>query len=335
MHSFAAVNAWSPDPSDFVIPNLLHPLWGKGLQRMFPSQAKLWVERSLYLGGVALVLATLAIWQRPGGRIVQIYALITLLSFALALGPILHWAGKEVVFSVPEVLKDLFVRSGLWPMLVGVFGTTGERSIVPLPAQLLRRFVPGFSSLRIWARFGLFTIFSVSVLAGMGLKGLLAYVGARRSLRVSGILYSVIVLLILFEFVAVPQLWPISQPALAEARPRAVDVWLSTQPQAALVEFPISLSGTQFYNSIFHGKNIVTGYGTFVPRYFQEKLPLFDTFPAEASLDVLREWQVGYVLVNRSRYGTDWPSISEHISEVRSLEFLREGEGILVYTLVP
>ena len=86
-------------------------------------------------------------------------------------------------------------------------------------------------------------------------------------------------------------------------KPRPVDVWLSEQPDAPLMEFPVSmaLSGPSMYSTRTHGKPIPYGYGTYLPLVYRQKYPALLTFPADAALDQLAEWRVRYVLVDVDR----------------------------------
>ena len=334
-HSFATVVGYSADPTDFFVPNLLHPLWGNKLQSLFVSQARLWVERSIYLSWVALFLAVFAILVRRRDSSVQAYAAVAVVACVLALGPVLRWGGEIVALSLPESLEDLFTRIGLLPILVRRFGTTDGRFTVPLPAQVLRLTVPVVTPIRVWARMGLFAAFAVAALAGIGLDRLLTQIDSGWSPMARRIVGWLAVALFLFDLAAIPPLWPISSPFITSTEPRAVDLWLKTQDDGSLIEFPISLQGSQLFYSIAHSKPIVTGYGTFVPQHFEEKVSILETFPREGSLAVLQDWQVRYVLVNSVRYGSNWPAMETLLEKAGELELAYESLGIHVYILGP
>jgi hypothetical protein len=245
----------------------------------------------------------------------------------------LRWGGHNVVVSLPQWLERLLVQGGLWQSLLHRLDASDGRLVVPLPAQVLWRFVPGFGSIRVWARWGVFAACAMALLAGLGLDSLLRRISARplRSAR-DAVGWGVIALVVL-DFLAIPALWPISQPYLSETKPRAVDLWLSTQERGALIQFPIALEGPQLYYSITHGRQMAMGYGTFVPRPFQEKRAVLDTFPSVESLAVLAEWQVRYVLVRSAGYGDRWPEVSARIGELEGLRLVQRMEGIDVYVL--
>jgi hypothetical protein len=332
-HEFGVVNAGSASPMDFVVPNLLHPVWGNALRRLFPSQDKLWVERSLYLSVVSLFLAGIAAWKKRDRTVVPAYAVVGAVTAVLALGPILRWGGQDVTVAVPESLRTWLGQVGIWSRLLRSLGTVDDRLIIPLPAQVLRRLLPVARSIRVWARFGILTTLAVSVLAGIGLDVLLSRIGTGWSRRSTNLIGGGILGLLLLDLLAVPPLWPISVPYMSRVKPRAVDLWLRGQEPGALVQFPISLQGTHQYYAITHRKPIVMGYGTFVPAHFRAAEPALEAFPAEESLEVLRDWQVRYVLIDSDAYGSSWPRVRGRVDDFAALTLAHTARGIYVYTL--
>ena len=104
----------------------------------------------------------------------------------------------------------------------------------------------------------------------------------------------------LFEFYTGPQ-------ALISVGPRPVDEWLAHQPgEFAIVQMPVkvALSGAQMFYTRYHGKHIISGYGTFFPILFEQRYPELADFPNDASLRRLQAWPVKYVLVDHA----DMPS---------------------------
>jgi hypothetical protein len=331
-HPFGLVLWGSARPADFVVPNLLHPLWGAALQRAFPSQTGVFVERSIYLSWVALVLASAAVVGPKGQSAVWAWVAVGVLALLIAHGPLLMWGEKEIALSAPATVKAVLVRSGAWSFLQR-FTTREGKFLIPRPALVLRLFVPGFASIRVWARMAVFATLAVVVLAGVGLDRLCGRLERRGFGRVSVIAMWTAGGLLLLDLIAIPPLWPGIGTYVASTEPRPVDVWLSEQPQGALVEFPLTLSGPPMYHSITHGKRIVTGYGTFVPLHFQEAEPVLRGFPSTESLSLLESWGVRYILVNSGRYGVGWSALMEQLQAIDTLVLTEEAGGIFVYLL--
>jgi hypothetical protein len=331
-HDFGSALAVSARPTDLLVPNLLHPLWGGLLQRAFPSQMRMFVERSVYLGWVALALAGVAVVGKRRSPAVWAWAAVGALAILVALGPLLTWRDQEVTFSIPAAAQTVLVRIGAWPFLQR-FTTNEGRFVVPLPALVLRQLVPGFASIRAWARMALFATLAVSVLAGLGLDRLCDRLAARGLRRVGRVGTWAVAGLLLLDLIAIPPLWPGVRTYTAPTGPRPVDTWLARQPDGALVEFPLSLSGPPLYHTITHGKSIVTGYGTFVPAHYQAAYPVLSSFPSPESLSLLASWGVRYVLVDGGRYGGQWPALKKQLDAIDALTLAHEAEGIYVYLL--
>jgi hypothetical protein len=290
-HAVAATDYWSADPTDFVVPNLQHPLWGAWLRERMPFQARAGVEKTLYLGLVTTGLACIGIASQRKSQIWWPWLSVCLVSILLALGPTLHWRGESLG--------------------------------IPMPAWLLHRFVPPYSSIRAWSRFGMVAILALSVLSGLGARWILDRIGRRdRRLAVAQIL----VLLVLVDFAALP-------PGTTRTVGRAVDDWLAEQPdEFTIIEFPLerSTNGAQMFYTIVHRKRIAHGYGTFVPPEFQALMPRLSTFPSADSLEILEGWDVQYVLVNTDAYRERWTEVLRQI-EASPLLLVAELDDVYVY----
>lgn len=331
-HSFGNALAVSARPNDLFVPNLLHPVWGALLQRVFPSQMRMFAERSVYLGWVALALANVAIVGKGRPPAVWAWAAIGILAMLVALGPLLMWGDGEVTFSLPAGAETVLAQIGARPFLQR-FTTNEGRFFVPLPALVLRQLVPGFASIRAWARMALFASLAVGVLAALGLDRLCGRL-ERSGKRYTGLVANwAIGGLLLLDLIAIPPLWPGVRNYISPTGPRPVDTWLADQPDGALVEFPLSLSGPALYHTITHGKSIVTGYGTFVPAHYQAAYPVLNGFPSPESLSLLGAWGVRYVVIDSGRYGAQWPALMAQLAATSSLAFAHQAEGVYVYLL--
>jgi hypothetical protein len=85
-----------------------------------------------------------------------------------------------------------------------------------------------------------------------------------------------------------------------------------------------------FY-TIVHQKRIAHGYGTFVPPEFQAHMPRLSTFPSTDSLEVLKDWDIKYILVNTLAYRDRWPEMLRQI-EASPLVLVQTLDQIYVYT---
>lgn len=332
-HPYQWVLAGSASPTDFFVPNLLHPLWGSTLQSLFESQSRFWVERSIYLGWIGLSLAVVAIVARRRDSAVWAYVAVAVLAIVMALGPTLRWMGETVTVLLPALLRSLADKVGLWPILVDRLGAEDGRLTVPLPVQVLRLVAPSTKPIRVWARMGLLASFAVAALTGIGLDHLCTVAASRWSWAKGGRIGWIAVALILLDLAAIPALWPIDHPYITPTESRAVDRWLQEQDKGVLIEFPALHSTSSLYYSIAHGMPIVTGYGTFIPQHFREKRAILDAFPSEDSVAVLRDWQVRYLLFNSTQYGTAWPEFLARLNETQDLELAHVAQGVYVFVM--
>ena len=88
-----------------------------------------------------------------------------------------------------------------------------------------------------------------------------------------------------------------------------VDTWLAAQPgDFAIMQFPLvrALNGPMLYRGIIHGKKMTYAHGTFYPPVYVEAEKTLGRFPEPASLDLLEEWGVRYILVGSRAYAEGW-----------------------------
>jgi hypothetical protein len=318
--SLRYVDHFSASILDFVYPNVMHPLWGASLAERYAQNIN---ENLLFVGAVPLALAIVALVRRRGHAPVA-FALLSLVFTVLALGTTLHWGNTPLYIAVPAAVERAFTiamsvlskRLALYPISSYSLRVPGA-VYLPLPTLLLYLFLPFFSAMRVWGRFGLVTVFGISVLAGFGLQALQRGVSLLRRPFPAGrrtvLLAAALSALVVLEFAAAPY-------ALGASRiePRAVDDWLAEQRgDFAILELPMSkaLSGRTLYAMRTHDKNIVSGYGTFFPRTFTDNRPTLEGFPDQDSLALLRDWDVRYVLLGANSYGEAWPKLQDALTE--------------------
>ena len=222
-------------------------------------------ERQLFTGFVAIALALVALWKLLSGFRGDWVVLAYFLGLLLALDVSLGFNGV------------------LYPLLYDYF----------LP----------FRALRIPARMGLFTGFSLAVLAGYGVTRILdrlASAAARRAVVV------VLGLLLLAEYASKPL-------ELATVRTSAPDTYADIErdrgdsPTAALFEFPPLMfhDPTYLYYSTFHWQNLVNGYSGFYPPSYFRLVRALDKFPDETSMVAIRARGTRYLVVHGERLKGD------------------------------
>lgn len=154
-------------------------------------------------------------------------------------------------------------------------------------------FVTPFRGIRVPARMGLFTGFSLAVLAGFGLARLNAGV---RSNSVKTLLATVVATGVLLEsarrleFVHVSATPPPIYDALLRERGDA--------PTAALLEWPLPPAPTYMYYSTFHWQNLLNGYSGFFPPSYLELHAAMERFPDESSLLTLLKLGTRFVIIH-------------------------------------
>jgi hypothetical protein len=303
---------WSASLTDYLTPNPRHILWGG------------WVQEHLtfFLGGLpyefllgwGLVSTILAVygWRRGGTRAWGWWILAALV---LSLGPVLTLFARTITFPAPARFARLINDALDWlgrhsPIHEPYTLTSLERVAIPLPALLLRWFVPGLAGMRSWGRFAIFATFGVAVLGGIGVSSFLqeemearaTRQGVPRRWAVTGLLAG----LVFFEFYTGPQ-------QLIRPGPRPVDEWLAAQPgRTTIIQMPlaVALSGPQMYYTMHHGQRIASGYGTYLPILFEESYPELLNFPSDEAVDTLASWGeegVRFILIDNTDVPPDDP----------------------------
>jgi len=196
-----------------------------------------------------------------------------------------------------------FLYSSLfcWALLLS-FGSTlsflgDSTSITPLPFKWFYEHVPGFKGIRVPSRYAIFVIFSTVLLAGIGMKSILAKFDKKKFI----VWGSIGLLCVLnLEYLSVPQrtrIVPIREDVPPTYR------WLADEAEEApIIELPfhrnIGRDAVYMYFSIFHWKKLVNGYSGFIPPAIFYIRKVFETFPSPASLDILKTLGIKYVVLH-------------------------------------
>lgn len=320
--TLAYADRWSASLDDLFLPNVYHPLWGDAILRLRAKVPEYpwYAPGFIYLGAVPLILALLALTRIAGGlgqrarRGRAALAWSGLVSAVLALGTTLHVLGERVYLPVTAAIEQGFSRlmivmAGRLALHPAVYSPLRAVNAIPLPLPglLAFLFLPLFSAMRHWYRFGVITTLAVAILAGIGAAALLRRQGAAQRSTMIGLL---LVCAVLFDFLSVPLPYGLSYTSVKQP----VDEWLAAQPADVVVmQFPLAraLNGPLLYRGIAHGKRMAYGHGTFYPPAYVEAEKTLGRFPEAASLDLLQRWGVRYVLVGSRAYEQGWGDLPE------------------------
>jgi hypothetical protein len=325
--TLGAMDAWSLNPYDLFIPNLAHPLFGAAAGRWFPVQQAQWTERGVTLGLIAVTLAVAGAVTFRRRPFVLALGVTWLAASLVALGPTLHWKDRQVRVHLGSRITALAQK--------GLSGTGGDTAAaraslaqegvpVPLPALLMYKFVPLTSSMRVMARFALWSGFMTAALAGAGAVAL----QSRLRLPVRTVTL-VLIALVGFESLA-------SVPVMALA-PRPVDTWLAAQPRSTvIVELPVEQAerALQDYWMIENRKPNLFGWvaDSFFPPLQIEREQSLKDFPAPASIAYLRRSPATLLLVTPSQVA-GWPAMQPVLDTAAGLTFQQEIGGVRVYRI--
>lgn len=304
MRSFEEVRVWSASPSDFLLPSPKSFFWDDWVSRYVNRD--LWVETTLYLGGITLLFAMVAIFARRYRQVRKPLLWVLGGAILLAMGTDLHWFGSEVSLSPPAETSSLFGR------------------FVPLPGYFLFQYLPYYAGMRVWMRYGIFAILFAAVLAGLGFDLLLRRLGGK--VRTSSVL--LLLICIVADFYTGPVL-------LSPVNGRPVDLWLAQQPgKGAVAQFPYDemMQPVHTYYTSVHGKPFVGGFfAASQPPQFRQAALMLSTFPSPQSVALLRGWNVRYVLVDRGAY-QNFEQVNRQIED-NGLVFLADLGGQRVYLI--
>ncbi|MCS7220518.1 MAG: hypothetical protein RML36_13140 [Anaerolineae bacterium] len=240
----------SADLLAFLTPHQFHPLWGQAAARFARHFISSVSEHTTFVGYVPLLLG---IWGiRCGNRLRGFWALAALSFALLAMGPVLHVAGRPLPILLPYALLQ------------------------PLPIVRITRSV---------SRFDAMVMLAMGVLAAGGLVALIRRLSSLRGFSSDPELQSemagrvwesrphlialAVVTLTLFEFLPIP--YPISHPDTPPWYER-----LAEEPgDFAILNLPMNWDrpGYLLYQTV-HGKRLTAGYiSREDPRTLVERAP--------------------------------------------------------------
>jgi hypothetical protein len=279
--SLSYLRMYSASPTDYLLPPTFGLVFGGWVGDNFDRD--LWVEATLYVGLVCLLVVCLGFMRKEERRerngLTGPWITLMVFAFTLSLGTDLHWLSTAVQIRVPEALRSVH---------------PGELAYVPLPGRLALAWLPYYGAMRVWMRYGVFVSLALSLLAGLALDRLLHARGGRASLAVGGLA----ILGLLLDFAP-------RRLDYFEVRAEPIDYWLQEQEgPGAVVELPYGeINQYQFYRSTVYDKPLVGWmYTTSESPLYQRVAPVLGGFPDQASVGLLAELGVGYAVVDTSKY---------------------------------
>ena len=299
---------YSASPTDYVLPSPFQFLWGDWVfKNLFRRPAP--GEFIIGWGFMAWLFGLYGLRLAPQ-KVTRPWLVIVLVAVILSFGLTFHLTGRQVVIPAPasvvetanKVFNTISLNYALAPESFTIAQTDGL--VIPLPALVMRWFIPVIGKIRTWTRFGVIALFGMAILAALG-----AAAWHRREILPKSssmkqrLAWSIVIGLALFE------LWwsPLIIGTPISGRP--VDRWLADQPERfAIIQYPLSSAFTpeQFIYTRIHGKPIVHGYATYFSFVFGRQHPELLDFPSPVALKQLADWGVRYVLVE-----TDAPYTQE------------------------
>jgi hypothetical protein len=109
----------------------------------------------------------------------------------------------------------------------------------------------------------------------------------------------------------------------SEVRGQPVDLWLRDQGEPGpVIQFPLEKTwyGWMLYPQRVHGRPIAYGYGTFMPKAYEQSAQVLESWPSEEAIALLRRWGIRYILVGARSYGAEWPGLEPVLAKTPALE---------------
>ena len=189
------------------------------------------------------------------------------------------------------------VRVAASLVILGLIAADLSLGVNGVSYTVVRSLAPPLDSFRALARFGVFVLLSVAVLAGLAVDHIRAAITrpAARHAVVGIVLAGMLV-----EYWSAPVV--VSQPPLEAP---AVHEWLATQSRTIVLELPTptpdslwKYETTYQFLSIYHWQPLVNGYSGYAPRSYVRMLEAVDDFPSETALNFLSAQHVGVILLH-------------------------------------
>lgn len=174
------------------------------------------------------------------------------------------------------------------------------------PYLLMHKFIPGFSGLRVPARFHIMVMFTLAILAALGMNFLIR----RQQKGVRTAAAVLISLLVVLEFASFPV--PLEEFPPDRAPVPDVYRWLARQQRGELAVLELPLPPPRFgiglvecprlYFSAFHWHRLVNGYSGYFPPVYVELLRRWRECPLAQTIEDARALGVGILVFHSSEF---------------------------------
>lgn len=280
--NFQYLYSQSARPLSYLLPASTHPVFGHFTKKMFGSffYGRGSIEQTLFLGWSALFLAYLAFkqWKRDRQKKNHLQNQATQEKDRI-IGALLYLCGASLLCSMPPTIDLLFLK-------------------IYFPSYFFHKLFPMF---RAYARFGVLVSLFVSILAGFGLKTLLA---RHKTIRIQRFLSILFCVAAAFEFMNMPP----AKTTLLDRIP-AVHRWLAEQKGDFIVaEYPMAQGGSgeafenydYLYYQTFHQKRLINGCtsGTSCADLKEKFIKIDD----KGALEVLESLGVKWIVLHKELY---------------------------------
>jgi hypothetical protein len=319
----------SAKPLSYLLPSTEHPIFGRFTEHFVgsPLWGESYTEHQLYLGWTTIFLALYAVrqWKRKrklrvkseklkakGGKIK-----LPATSHELRARKDNFYIGFFILLAI---VAWLFSQPPWWQL--------GKIKIL-LPSYFMYKILPMF---RAYCRFGIVVLLAMAVLAGVGLKFIIA---ERKTQNARRFITALCCGLILFEF------WnnPFTHYIDLSKYPPVYD-WLKQLPENTIIaEYPMIKNGVnekyKFYQTIHH-KKLINGAVPGMPGY-QVKLMILD-LGADKTPFILKYLGAKYIIVHTRKYEeSENYLICQQLKKIRThsdLKLIKTfSDGIEVYKI--
>jgi hypothetical protein len=204
------------------------------------------------------------------------------------------------------------VAAAIGVMVAGFLMALGPRlslgdHVISLPYGWAMHVVPGFSSMRVPARFALVVILGVAALAGLGLGRLLQFAEGSwwRHVLALGVA-SVFTATTAYDYGLFSYRYPMRSVAMGAALPGVYQA-LAAAPPGPILELPAGRSdvtmlvreSAYMFHSTFHWRPLLNGYSGYYPPSYDPVIALADALPDAHALEILvRATGLRYVIVH-------------------------------------
>lgn len=274
---------------DFLIPNRLHTLLRPASFGWPGNQIAPVSERTIAVGYLPLILASLGLWYRAQrGTLRNLWLISALFFFLLALGPQWH-IGNITEADIPK---------------------PGSAPVAWTPFALLNEIIPFMRISRSVSRYALMVQLSMAVLAGLGLHQLLQQTGRRDTYWRQWGLSMLLLLIVLGEFWVAP--FPMSPPDTPAFYSTLRTLDQSSDTMGTVLNVPMNYDrpGYLLYQTVHQQPLAVAYISRDDPRTLTERVPvlqhlrhlgpdILDVDPVMVGATVLHDLGIGIVVQDR------------------------------------